>query len=214
MSSTETSIIAFEGPPLMGKTTQASRLESYLEDQGYEVEVLKRATEYCPTREEINELRAESDGWTRDLDRITPGYETQLWAQYYREKTKAVHKIVEEQNPDFILVDRYFLSLIPTQEPVLDQDLIELAEEYAEEINQLRPDIVFLLNSEDDLFQERFQKREGKRIAEDLLSDMKAVREHYNELVDMFDLVRIEADRSKKEVHEELLGKLASRNLD
>jgi thymidylate kinase len=213
MTESETHIVAFEGPPLMGKSTQAGKLHDYLEEEGYEVKVLKRAENYCSSREEINKLREEAKGWTRELERITPEYETELWAEYYQEKTKAVQTVAEDENPDYIIVDRYFLSLIPTQQLALDECVEELVQEYREDIEALNTDIVFLLTTEKEVTDERYLEREEDEIPPELRRDFEEVGKNYQRLSELLDLTEIEAAQSQQEVFEDIKQEMKKENL-
>lgn len=207
-----TKIIAFEGTPLTGKTTQAELLENHLSDNGYDVTTVKRATEHCPTREEINELREKADGFTRE--EISVDKETELWAQYYQEKTEFINRRKADGDLDYIIVDRYHLSLLPVQEPVLDEELEELVNTYQEQIEKLDPDMTFVLEAEEENFRNRYTKREGERIPEDFLNELMEIQENYRELDNYFNLEYVDtADKMPETIHTRILDEMANQGL-
>ena len=207
-----TKIIAFEGTPLTGKTTQAELLENHLSNSGHDVITVKRATEHCPTREEINELREKADGFTRE--EISVDKETELWAQYYQEKNEFINRRKEEGDLDYIIVDRYYLSLLPVQEPALDQDLEELVNTYQDQIEQLDPNLTIVLTAEEDNFRDRYTLREGGEVPEDFLNEVKEIQENYRELGNYFELEYLDTSEDTPEiVHSKVLEEMDRQSL-
>lgn len=196
-------IIVFDGTPLAGKTTQAEKLADYLNG---EVSLLKRVTEYCPTRERINELREKADGYTRDV--ISVEEETKIWKKYYEEKNAVINKHKNEF--DYVIADRYYLSLIPTQQIALEIPIIEFLDEHKSNIKNVKPDILFFftVDSKEEI-RRRYANRENEEMSDEHLEEIWKTQQNYLDMMSMFEHTHIEtSNKSVDEVEDIVLDRI------
>ena len=194
-------LVVFEGTPLSGKTTQAERLRDNLKGN---VSLLQRATEYCPTRERINELREIADGYTREV--ISVEEETEIWSRYYQEKNSIIKRHLRDF--DYVIADRYYLSLIPTQQIALDIPIMRFLNQNRDHISDVKPDTLFFftVDSKGEI-RRRYKNRECREISESHLEEIWETQKNYWKIMTEFNHTHIETSNKSVDDVEEIVLK-------
>ncbi len=184
--------IVFEGIDGSGKSTHIKFLSENLRARGFHV--LETSE---PSRDSIGTfIRRYAE---KNEERVTPETEALLFAADRYEHVKQVIKPALERGM-VVISDRYFYSSIAYQGATgIDLNWIREMNRFAP-----KPDLGILLDILPDSSLKRVNNR-ARTIFE--VSDyLRKVREIYLEMVDLGELVRVEADRQREKVRKDILS--------
>jgi len=204
-------LIVFEGPEGGGKTTQATLAKDFLEEQGFEV-LLLREPGGTPFGEEIREILL-----YRDFD-LNPLSQMLF---FYAARSEILEKEVRPALAKGIIVimDRYYLSTFAYQ--IMGLQAYELREVYGvlnrHVVRETKPDFVFLLDPS-DLAEGLRRAQDGKEEldtyeAKDLDFHQRVCDGFYQVLSqeDVKHLIINTSKSSKEETHQKVKTVLAER---
>jgi dTMP kinase len=183
--------IVFEGIDGSGKSTHIKFLSENLRARGFHV--LETSE---PSRDSIGTfIRRYAE---KNEERVTPETEALLFAADRYEHVKQVIKPALERGM-VVISDRYFYSSIAYQGATgIDIKWIREMNRFA-----LKPELGILLDILPDCSLKRVNNR--ARTVFEVSDYLKKVREIYLDMVDLGELVRVEADRQIEEVRKDIL---------
>jgi dTMP kinase len=183
--------IVFEGIDGSGKSTHIKFLSEKLRARGFHV--LETSE---PSRDSIGAfIRRYAE---KNKERVTPETEALLFAADRYEHVEQVIKPALERGM-VVISDRYFYSSIAYQGATgIDLNWIREMNRFA-----LKPNLGILLDILPDSSLKRVNNR--ARTVFEVSDYLKKVREIYLDMVDLGELVRVEADRQIEEVRKDIL---------
>jgi len=165
-------IIVFEGIDGAGKTTISKIVYDFLKEKNYNVILTQE-----PFTKEIKELIKKA-GWK------DPILLTLLFSA-----DRAYHiKWLMDQNPEIVIMDRYYYSTIAYQ------SVLGVEEDWIMAVNSKfpKPDITFLLDLSEEEALKRLKKDDQFNF-EEKISSLKLVRKKYLELARKYNFIVIDA---------------------
>ena len=187
--------IVFEGIDGSGKSTHIKMLAGKLREEGYTVVVTAE-----PSRDDIGKLIRRYA--KRNEERLPAEAEALLFAADRKMHLKKV-VLPAIKRGQIVISDRYLHSTLAYQGALgLDLDWIMELNRFA-----LKPDLTILLDILPEYSLERVKR---KKTVFEVTEYLRKVREIYLRYVELGDLVKIDADRSRKviqsEIHEIVQG--------
>jgi dTMP kinase len=187
--------IVFEGIDGSGKSTHIKMLAGKLREEGYTVVVTAE-----PSRDDIGKLIRRYA--KRSEERLPAEAEALLFAADRKMHLKKV-VLPAIKRGQIVISDRYLHSTLAYQGALgLDLDWIMELNRFA-----LKPDLTILLDILPEYSLERVKR---KKTVFEVTEYLRKVREIYLRYVELGDLVKIDADRSRKviqsEIHEIVQG--------
>lgn len=187
------SLIVFEGIDGTGKSTQLSLLHESLSKAGYSVVTTRE-----PTQGKYGQRIRELYG-----NRNTVSREEEL-ELFILDRKDHINSFLSPQLNDkkVVLCDRYFLSTIAYQGAAgLDIDFLKKSNDFAP-----KPDLALLLQLPPHASTSRITKDRGDTLNDfEQLESLKKVEKIFNTLSFPY-IHRIDADRSIKDIHNEIYG--------
>lgn len=193
--------IVFEGLDGSGQSTQARLLRDYLEqERNFSVILTKEPTDQPPVGDLIRRV-------LRKEIFVSPATLQLLFCADRSEHLERVIKFALKNN-QWVISDRYFYSTIAYGSLNLDIEwLIKLNEQF------LIPDVVFLLKARPEICLQRIDENRDKREFFEESDKLKRIWQTYEILSQRFSNIKvIDAEKSIKEVHQEIIEKLKTKN--
>lgn len=180
--------IVFEGIDGSGKSSAIARLKDYLEASGKKVKVTAE-----PTEGAMGKLVATTDD-------LSPEAEALLFTADRAMHTESVKRWISEGYT--VICDRYFGSTLAYQSAAgMDMGWLKAINSKV----TIRPDITILMDIDPEVSLKRVSAR-GEMSRFEKLDYLRKVRQAYLSIADEFDFIRINADRDRDTVAEEVIS--------
>tara|TARA_B110000967_G_C18897489_1_gene571825 strand:- start:1068 stop:1667 length:600 start_codon:yes stop_codon:yes gene_type:complete len=193
-------LITFEGIEGVGKSTQITLVKTWLEDNGYNVKLLREpgSTDFG---EKIRELLLSNES---DIS-----FETELLLMFAA-RSEMIRLHLEKASEDFILCDRYYHASIAYQGYGRELPL-DFIESLIHGINCPRPDLTILYDLDVQIGFQRKSRDTKDRIESSGLDFFERVRSGYITLSHSLPEVHlISADATEDAIHKESINLIRS----
>lgn len=181
--------IIFEGIDGAGKSTQVEIVKKWLEDNGFEVEVIVE-----PTDSEIGILIREI---LKKPDAATDYMQKILGLLFAADRMTLMNKIADDKK--IFLSDRSFISSLVYQN---DKEWIEILNKYVK-----KPDLVLLLDLDIEIASSRFSGKDAFENKEFLTK----IRNNYLNIINDYDYEIINANNGINKVSSDIKKAIASK---
>lgn len=180
-------IVVWEGLDAAGKTTLMTRVRSILESKSYRVSAHK-----TPSSSKTGEL-AKTYGNDPEIDHLT---RMLLFLANTSDDSRILKRIIEEESPDFLFIDRYYLCSMAygfalsmlRGTRVSKQDFkifLELVERLGEGVF-VRPDVYLIIDVLEEDRIRRLEMKEGQGGLESVLERDPLMQRYVRELYQVF----------------------------
>jgi len=184
-------IVVWEGLDAAGKTTLIAKVRSILESRGYKVSAHK-----TPSSSKTGEF-AKTYGNDPDVDHLT---RMLLFLANTSDDSKILKRIIEEEAPDLLFIDRYYLCSIAygfalsrlRGARVSKQDFkifVELIEKLGEGVF-VKPDIYLVIDAPEEDRIKRLKMKVGQGGLESALERDQLMQQHVKEFYMVFKEMR------------------------
>ena len=186
-------IVVWEGLDAAGKTTLITKVRSMLESRGYRVSAHK-----TPSSSKTGEF-AKIYGNDPEIDHLT---RMLLFLANTSDDSRILRRIIAEESPDFLFIDRYYLCSIVygfalsrlRGAKISEQDFkefLEIVERLGESVF-VKPDIYLIIDVPEEDRVKRLGVKEGQGGLEDMLERDSLMQQYVREFYKVFGEMRPE----------------------
>jgi dTMP kinase len=184
---TKSLIVVWEGLDAAGKTTLIAKVRSILESKGYRVSAHK-----TPSSSRTGEI-ARTYGNGPEIDHLT---RMLLFLANTSDDSRILKRIIAEESPDFLFIDRYYLCSIAygfalsrlRGAKISKQDFrefLEIVERLGEGVF-VKPDIYLIIDAPEEDRVKRLGMKEGQGGLEDMLEQDSLMQQYVREFYSVF----------------------------
>jgi dTMP kinase len=184
---TKSLIVVWEGLDAAGKTTLIAKVRSILESKGYRVSAHK-----TPSNSRTGEI-ARTYGNGPEIDHLT---RMLLFLANTSDDSRILKRIIAEESPDFLFIDRYYLCSIAygfalsrlRGAKISKQDFrefLEIVERLGEGVF-VKPDIYLIIDAPEEDRVKRLGMKEGQGGLEDMLEQDSLMQQYVREFYSVF----------------------------